>query len=95
MGVETFEIERWDGHEIFTKPDQSAACVRYTTRIGRLQKSVTGLRLRFRDDGFCKDMEAELHLRLVDGLEVMSQIADEREAKLKGVVQAPGISRKR
>ena len=92
--VETHDIERWDKHEIVTTPEQTAACVRYTTRIGRLQKSVTGLRLRISDDALCGHMEAELHLRLSDGSEVMRQLADEREAALKGLLQAPGLSRR-
>jgi hypothetical protein len=84
-----YKIERWDRHEILTKPDNSAQCVRYTMRIGRLKKSATGLRLRTNDKRECKDFSPELHLKLVDGLEVMKQVRTEYGEKLKGVMQAP------
>src|SRR5262245_18612034 len=47
--VELHDIERWDQHEIVTRPTRSAVCIRETFRIGRVQQSVTGLRLRVSD----------------------------------------------
>jgi len=84
-------IERWDQHEITTKPEQSAVCVRFTMRIGRAQKSVTGLRLRTKDTGLCKGMPAELQLKLVDGDEVTKKLVNEQTTQLKGLLQAPGF----
>jgi hypothetical protein len=85
------KIERWDQHEILTKPDNSAMCVRYTMRIGRVKKSVTGLRLRVNHTDGCKDLAPELHLELVEGWEAMKQMRAELREKLKGVFQAPAL----
>lgn len=93
VGVEEHSIERWDSHEIVTKPSDSGAmrCVRYTTRIGRTSRTVTGLRLRISEDGLCKDFTPELRLRLVDGMEVTNALRDGRHSRLKSLMQAPPI----
>jgi hypothetical protein len=85
------KIDRWDQHEILTKPDSSAICVRYTMRIGRVKKSVTGLRLRISAREECKDLAPELHLELVQGWEAVKQMREELREKLKGVLQAPAL----
>ena len=90
MSSNTYRIDRWDDHEIITSPVEFA-CARYTLRIGREEKSVTGLRLRTSKEGMCKDFKAEIHLRLVAGHEVYSQLSTRRKAALKGLLQAPGL----
>jgi hypothetical protein len=87
--TEVHQIDRWDEHEIVTAPKQSAACARYTMRIGRAQKAVTGLRLRTSDVGICAGFEAELHLKLVDGMEVRREVVEEHNKKYQGLMQVP------
>jgi len=78
------DIERWDEHEIVTKPSE-ATCVRSTIRINREQQSVTEVQNTFSAQGPCKGLSiGEQHLHLEDGLKVANQI---REQQLKG--QAP------
>jgi hypothetical protein len=91
--IETHQIDRWDDHEIVTLPKQSAACARYTMRIGRAQKAVTGLRLRTSDAGICAGLEPELHLRLADGMVVTREMIDERNKQTEGLMQIPGLKR--
>lgn len=87
-----FEIERWDQHELVTKPDE-LFCVRYTLRFVRATKSVTGVRLRTSDTGpLCKGLEPELEMRLVDGWKAVTwPLMEKRGARLKEVMQAPGL----
>jgi hypothetical protein len=92
--AEIHEIERWDQHEIVTKPMGSAICVRYTLRIGRLPESITSIRLRVSESDFCKHVTPELHLKIVDGMEVMRAISKESGSKLQGVFQAPGLDKR-
>jgi peptidoglycan hydrolase-like protein with peptidoglycan-binding domain len=82
-------IERWDQHEITTKPVESALCVRYSLRIGRREKTVTGLRLRTVDFAGCEHLATELQLKLVDGHEVWSKLYEDRGARLKDLIQIP------
>ena len=93
LDVETkvFEIERWDRHEIVTRPDE-LLCVRYTLRFVRATKSVTGVRLRTRDTGpLCKGLEPELEIRLVDGFKAVTwPLMEKRRAAVREVMQAPG-----
>ncbi len=74
LSVQTsvYEIERWDDHEIVTKPKESGfGCVRYTLRINRVQKSVTGIRITISTKGPCESMVAkEMYMTLSDGLKV-------------------------
>ncbi len=79
--IETYEIERWDEHEIVTKP-RDLECVRYTLRISRGQKSVTGLRSTTNSTAQCAKMTQEdLPLRLEDGSKAESAyVAKKREA---------------
>jgi hypothetical protein len=87
------EIERWDRHEVVTKPQESALCARYTLRIARQDKTVTGLRLRTLNEGICKGTTPELHLKLVSGATVWTQVNNERAEKLQQVGQMPGLAK--
>lgn len=70
-----YDIERWDQHEIATKPYDSAfGCTRHVLRINRLQKSTTMIRSTISSDGLCKDVSrGELYSELVDGSDVWKQ----------------------
>jgi hypothetical protein len=72
LDTDVYEIERWDDHEIITKPrETSASCVRYVRKFNRVQKSVTGLRSTISIGGPCKGVEAkEMHMILSDGFKV-------------------------
>lgn len=81
LDVDTYEIERWDDHEIVTKPRQ-LACVRYVRRINRLQKSVTGIRSTISNEDMCKGVESkEFHMTLTDGSKVYWDLAQEQRKK--------------
>lgn len=74
---ETWEIERWDEHEIVTKPNQYV-CVRAIRKINRSQKQVTGLRSTIKTDGSCSGVASEeLHMVLVDGFKIASGLRKE------------------
>lgn len=73
--LELLEIERWDQHEIVTKPTD-ATCARTTTRLSRDQQVVTGVWSTFNTPkcaslGFAP---GDKHLRMVDGTDVALQI---------------------
>jgi hypothetical protein len=87
------QIERWDRHELTTKPQESALCVRYTMRITRQEETVTGHRLRTLNEGMCKGTTPELQLKLVSGVEVWTQVNKERNDKLQQVRQMPGLDK--
>jgi hypothetical protein len=72
VDTDVYEIERWDDHEIVTKPrETSAGCVRYVRRFNRVQKSVTGLRSTISTGELCKGVEIkEMHMILSDGFKV-------------------------
>ena len=75
------EVERWDAHEIITKPND-ATCVRSTLRINREQQSVTETQNTFRTDGPCKGLTvAEHRLHLEDGNIVANHLREERLKK--------------
>jgi hypothetical protein len=50
--LDVLQIERWDDHEIVTKPDD-AACARNVLRISREQRRVSELQSVFKTDGPC------------------------------------------
>jgi hypothetical protein len=83
IDTDTYEIERWDDHEIVTKPLQTAfGCVRYLRRINRLQKSVTGIRSTISDKDVCKGVDPkEMHMVLTDGFKVYWDLLQERNKK--------------
>lgn len=75
---EHHKIERWDSHEIITKPNDKV-CVRRSVRISRSQKAVMGLHVPVGDKKLCGlEEQRELQLRLEDGLKVWSKLAAKR-----------------
>jgi hypothetical protein len=89
MSVETTlqEIQRWDEFEIVTAPDDKA-CVRYTMRISRRQKSVTGLRTTLTTKDLCKGVEdRDIRLKLVDGFEVWKKLDEKRDVQRRRLLQ--------
>jgi Putative peptidoglycan binding domain len=90
LHVETYDIERWDQHELITKPRQYG-CVRYVRRFNRVQSSVTGIRSTTSSDALCKAVDkSEKHLLLVDGIEIHLKLLREHTAKQKEIV-APDL----
>lgn len=88
----TYEVERWDEHELVTKPDDSARCVRYTMRFSRSLKAVTALRSTRRSDGSCEAIEnKDIQLKLEDGTDVSIQLERERRKLLERVMRKPWI----
>jgi len=83
VDIEIYEIERWDAHEIVTKPLQTTfGCVRYLRRFNRLQKSVTGIRSTISDEGICKGVDTqEKHMVLTDGFKVFWDLLQEHNKK--------------
>jgi len=87
--VETyfFEIERWDDHEIVTKPSQ-AICNRLVYRINRTQKSVSGLRTTIKTTGICEGISnADMNLALVDGWELSGSLDKEYRRNVDRLMQ--------
>jgi len=69
--IEVYEVERWDEYELGTKP-RDLDCVRYTLRINRRQKSVTGRRTTISASDQCKGISKEdFGLRLEDGTKAL------------------------
>src|SRR3989344_6633671 len=83
VDIDIYEIERWDDHEIVTKPLQSAlGCVRHVRRFNKLQKSVTGIRSTISNETNCKEVFVkELYMELTDGFKVYSELLQERNKK--------------
>lgn len=83
VDIDIYEIERWDAHEIVTKPLQTAfGCVRYLRRINRLQKSVTGIRSTISDKDMCKGVEPkEMYMVLTDGFKVFWDLLQEHNKR--------------
>jgi hypothetical protein len=74
VDIDYHEVERWDQHEIVTKPSEHL-CARYTLRLSRSQKMVTGLRITTTTGKGCESIEKkDLTLRLVSGLEVYGEL---------------------
>lgn len=81
LDVDTYEIERWDEHEIVTKPLQFG-CARYVKRITRLQKAASGIRSTTATDGPCKGMDqSEKYLVLADGFDVYWRLQNAQQQK--------------
>jgi hypothetical protein len=77
-----YDIERWDEHEIVTKPLERT-CVRYVMRFNRVQKSVTAVRSTISKEGTCEGMSGELYVVLSDGFKasLSRQTAESEERK--------------
>ncbi len=92
--VNYYEVERWDEFEITTKPNDKE-CVRYTLRIDRFQKSVTGLRLQTRRDGSCAFIQHSImKIRLVDGFEVWNTLRKQHQEARRRIMRFPWASLK-
>lgn len=92
VDIDTYEIERWDQHEIVTKPLQFG-CTRYVHRFNRLQKSGTGIRSTISNEGPCKGVEAgEKYLVLTDGFKVYWDLLQESQTKRRKLMLiSPGL----
>lgn len=86
LDTEEWEIERWDEHEIVTKPNQYN-CARAIRRFNRSQKQVTGIRSTIKTDGSCDATNVkELHMILVDGFTITRRFEDEIAKKRKSII---------
>jgi Putative peptidoglycan binding domain len=86
IDTDSYEIERWDEHEIVTKPLQFG-CTRYVRRVNRAQKSVTGIRSMTSTQGDCKGIDnTEKYMVLSDGFEVYWQQELERRKKWRNTL---------
>jgi hypothetical protein len=97
LGVDLmpYTIERWDEHEITTKPYEKG-CVAYTMRISRVSKAVMGYRMRNPEHRMaipevCKGLNPELQLKLANGFDVYWELYRKRGEKIQGLLQAPGL----
>lgn len=89
--LEVNRVERWDDYEIVTRPREHE-CTRYTLRISRSQRSVTGLRSTKKTAGTCLHIEAkDFRLKLEDGLVALRGYEAKRKAALKRYMQASGL----
>jgi hypothetical protein len=87
VDAEQHEIERWDEHEIVTKPYQYI-CNRYVYRINRTQKSVSGLRSTISNEKICAGVtNADLHLALVDGAEIWKNLNETYRRNWETLIQ--------
>jgi hypothetical protein len=94
VDADLYDIERWDDHEIVTKPKETpASCVRYMRRFNRLQKSVTGLRSTISTEGLCKGVETkEMHMILSDGFKVYRELSQTSNEKVRQLMRyAPQV----
>jgi len=94
VDTEMYEIERWDAHEIVTKPKEtSSGCVRYVRRFNKVQKSVTGLRSTISTGEFCKGVEVkEMYMILSDGFKVYWELSKAYKKTLRELMRfSPGV----
>jgi hypothetical protein len=86
VDIDTYEIERWDQHEVVTKPLQFG-CTRYVRRITRLQKAVSGIRSTTSIGDECKGIDqGEKYLVLADGFEVYWRLREAQRAKWRDLM---------
>lgn len=79
--LEMHEVERWDEHELVTKP-KDALCARWVYRVSFRDKRVTGTRTRIGkpDDRTCQNIsEGDWTLDLTGGEEVSAAYAAHRK----------------
>lgn len=85
--TDIYHIERWDKHEILTKPKQFG-CVRQVRRFNRVQKSVTGLRNTTSQDDACKAVDAkEFHMQLSNGFDVYWKLLQRFQKQYRSLMQ--------
>ena len=86
VDIDTYEIERWDQHEVVTKPLQFG-CTRYVRRITRLQKAVSGIRSTTAAGEDCKGIDqSEKYLVLADGFEVYWKLRERDRAAWRDLI---------
>lgn len=87
LHTDIYDIERWDKHEIITKPKQFG-CVRQVRRFNRVQKSVTGLRSTTSQDDACKAVDAkEFHMQLSNGFDVYWKLLQRFQKQYRSLMQ--------
>jgi len=89
VDIELYDIERWDDHEVVTKPRETGAgCVRYVRKFNRVQKSVTGLRSTISTEGPCKMVDVkEMHMSLSDGFKVYWELYQKSKKKIRDLIR--------
>ncbi len=89
VDMDFHEIERWDEHEIVTKPDDKL-CVRYSMRISRMQKSVAKLRSTIDQGPACKGIveNRDFEINLVGGSEAEKGLDEQKLKKLRELIKA-------
>lgn len=86
VDIDSYEIERWDQHEVVTKPLQFG-CTRYVRRIMRLQKAASGIRSTTSAGDDCKGLDqGEKYLVLADGFEVYWRLREAQRAKWRALM---------
>lgn len=91
---EWYDIERWDGSEIVTKP-KDYGCTRYVKRVNRVQKSVTGVRSTISDTTTCKALDAQdKFMVLSDGIKVYIDLLAEKRTSTEGLLLIPSEAKK-
>jgi len=73
---DVLEIDRWDSHEILTKPVDSE-CVRSVIRLNRDAQTVSELQTTIKTTGSCEGLGLKFrdqHLHMIDGFEAGVQI---------------------
>jgi len=89
VDLESWEIERWDEHEIVTKPNEYI-CARAIRRFNRSQKQVTGLRSTINTKDFCAGMSSnELHMVLADGIKRTVELTTELNKQKRAIMLIP------
>ena len=87
VDIATYEIERWDQHEIVTKPLE-AACTRLVKRINRLDQGVSAIRSTIASDGLCEGVHSgEMYLVLVDGSDVYRRLYKAQREKWRELMR--------
>lgn len=77
---DVLEIERWDAHEIVTKPED-AECIRSTIRLNRDSETVSEIQTTIRTSGPCDGLGLKFgdqHLHMIDGFEAGVRIRSEQ-----------------
>lgn len=87
VDIDIYEIERWDTHEVVTKPLQFG-CTRYVRRFNRVQKSVTSIRSTISTEDTCKGIDhTEKYLVLSDGFNVYWELQQKQQKKWRELIQ--------
>lgn len=87
LHTDIYDIERWDKHEIVTKPKQFE-CVRQVHRFNRVQNSVTGLRSTTSQDDACKAVDAkEFHMQLTNGFDVYWKLLQRYQKQYRSLMR--------